>query len=330
MILQKGTTMNNIQLIAKKEWTDILRSKTFVYMIALLIFLTILSLSVSFLVFNAQVGEYHSALESLKKLGKIPTIAMPTLYPLNLLRGVVDYIEIIGAILGIILGYISISKERNTKALKLILSRAVSKKDVAFGKLFGNGIFIFLLMNMIAIVIFLEIYFIGGVVLNGIEILKLSLFVLFSTFYIMIFFMLSFLLSLQQKNINNALIISFVVWLVFVLIFPQIGDTMDPDNQVPGGFFKSMNITRAKSKEIMKKFNNYEVVRGGIEQLSITKHYEREMFALFGIKSIYNNMSLTKILNKNISNTLFILFTLIFAYILSYLILIKNKNYLGG
>ncbi|NOX16631.1 MAG: ABC transporter permease subunit [Epsilonproteobacteria bacterium] len=321
--------MNNIQLIAKKEWTDILRSKTFVYMVALLIFLTILSLSVSFLVFNAQVSEYHNALEFLKKLGKIPTTAMPTLYPLNLLRGVVDYIEIIGAILGIILGYISISKERNTKALKLILSRAVSKKEVALGKLLGNGLFIFLLMSMISIVVFLEIYLIGGVVLNGVEILKLSLFVLFSTFYIMIFFMLSFLLSLQQKNINQALIFSFVVWLVFVLIFPQIGDTMDPDNQVPGGFFKSMNITRVKSKEIMKKFNNYEVIRGGIEQLSITKHYEREMFALFGIKSIYNDMPLTKILSKNINNTLFILFAFIFAYILSYIILIKNKNYLG-
>lgn len=322
--------MSNIQLIAKKEWVDILRSKTFVYMAMLLVFLTILSLSVSFLVFNAQVSEYHSALEFLKKLGKMPTTAMPNLYPLNLLRGVVDYIEIIGAILGIILGYISISKERNTKALQLILTRAVSKKDVAFGKLLGNGVFVFLLMSLITIVIFLETYLVGGVVLHSVEILKLSLFVIFSTCYIMIFFMLSFLLSLQQKNINHALILSFVIWLVFVLIFPQIGDTMDPDNQVPGGFFKSMNITRVKSKEIMKKFNNYEIVRGGIEQLSITKHYEREMFALFGIKPMYKDMPLGKILIKNIGNALFILFTFIFGYILSYQILIKNKNYLGG
>jgi ABC-2 type transport system permease protein len=322
--------MNNISIITKKEWTDILRSKTFIYMVALLIFLTVLSVSVSFLIFNAQVNEYNSALAFLKSIGKMPTTAMPTLYPLNLLRGVVDYVEIIGAILGIILGYISIAKERNTKALKLILTRAVSKKEVALGKLFGNGAFIFLLMSTIAIVVFLEIYFVGGVVLNGIEIIKLFLYVIFSTLYIMVFFMLSFLLSLQKKNINHALILSFIIWLVFVLIFPQIGDTMDPDNQVPGGFFKSMNITRTKSKEIMKKFNNYEVIRGGIEQLSITKHYEREMFAIFGIKSMYNDMPLIKILRDNIGNALSILFTFIFAYILSYLILIKNKNYLGG
>jgi ABC-2 type transport system permease protein len=322
--------MNNIYIIAKKEWIDILRSKTFIYMVALLIFLTILSVSVSFLIFNAQLNEYNSALAFLKSLGKMPSTAMPKLYPLNLLRGVVDYVEIIGAILGIILGYISIAKERNTKALKLILTRAVSKKEVAIGKLIGNGVFIFLLMIAIATVVFLEIYFVGGVVLSGIEITKLFLYVIFSTLYIMVFFMLSFLLSLQKKNINHALILSFIIWLVFVLIFPQIGDTMDPDNQVPGGFFKSMNITRAKSKEIMKKFNNYEVIRGGIEQLSITKHYEREMFAIFGIKSMYNDMSLSKILLDNAGNALSILFTFIFAYILSYLILIKNKNYLGG
>ncbi|WP_458699685.1 ABC transporter permease subunit [Sulfurospirillum sp. 1307] len=322
--------MNNIYIIAKKEWIDILRSKTFIYMVALLIFLTILSVSVSFLIFNAQLNEYNSALAFLKSLGKMPSTAMPKLYPLNLLRGVVDYVEIIGAILGIILGYISIAKERNTKALKLILTRTVSKKEVAIGKLIGNGVFIFLLMIAIATVVFLEIYFVGGVVLSGIEITKLFLYVIFSTLYIMVFFMLSFLLSLQKKNINHALILSFIIWLVFVLIFPQIGDTMDPDNQVPGGFFKSMNITRAKSKEIMKKFNNYEVIRGGIEQLSITKHYEREMFAIFGIKSMYNDMSLSKILLDNAGNALSILFTFIFAYILSYLILIKNKNYLGG
>ena len=322
--------MNKIMIIAQKESKDILRSKIFIYMALLMVFLTIVSLVVSFLIFHGQLTEYNSALKFLIQIGKAPTTPMPTLYPLNLLRGVVDYIEIIGAILGIILGYISIAKERNSKALKLLLSRSITKKDIAKGKFLGNTIFILFLITTISVVIYLSIYFIGGVALNFNDIIKLFLFDIFSTLYIMIFFSLSFILSLMQKNINNALILSFVIWLLFVLIFPQIGDTMDPDNQVPGGFFKSMNIGHDKGKEILKQFSSYETIRTGVEQLSVAKHYEREMFAIFGVKNIYNDMSIIQILKENIGNSLNLFIFFIIGYSLSYRTLQRNNNYLGG
>lgn len=322
--------MNKLLLIAKKEWKDIFRSKTFIYMLILLILLTIISLSVSFLVFNNQVTEYHNSLEVLKQIGKLPDTPPPKLYPLNLLRGVVDYIEIIGAILGIILGYISISKERNTKALKLLLTRPITKNDLAYGKIIGNTLFVLSLMFIIGIIVFLATFVIGGVVLTAIELLKLLLFVLFSTMYIMIFFMLSFFFSLQQKTISNALIMAFIIWLVFVLIFPQIGDTMDPDNQVPGGFFASMNLNKTQEYAVMDKFKSYETIRGGIEQLSITKHYEREMFAIFGVKKKYNDIPLTQILLENWSNLVWIIIFLVGGFFADYFLLLRNKNYLGG
>lgn len=322
--------MNKLLLIAKKEWKDIFRSKTFIYMLILLILLTIISLSVSFLVFNNQVTEYHNSLEVLKQIGKLPDTPPPKLYPLNLLRGVVDYIEIIGAILGIILGYISISKERNTKALKLLLTRPITKNDLAYGKIIGNTLFVLSLMFIIGIIVFLATFAIGGVVLTAIELLKLLLFVLFSTMYIMIFFMLSFFFSLQQKTISNALIMAFIIWLVFVLIFPQIGDTMDPDNQVPGGFFASMNLNKTQEYAVMDKFKSYETIRGGIEQLSITKHYEREMFAIFGVKKKYNDIPLTQILLENWSNLAWIIIFLVGGFFADYFLLLRNKNYLGG
>lgn len=44
-------------------------------------------------------------------------------------------------------------------------------------------------------------------------------------------------LASTTRRLNTALIVALVLWLVVVLIVPQIGDTMDPDNQVPGGLF---------------------------------------------------------------------------------------------
>ena len=291
-------------IIAHKEIKDILRSRIFMAVLALLFILTVISLFVSELAFRDQVLQYNTSLELLKSLGKSPTTEIPQFYPLNLLRGVVDYIEIIGAILGIFLGYITVFKEKNTKAIKLLLTRPIAKEDIIYGKITGNFIFILGTILLVSLLIFFTIPIVGGVWLNGAEVVKLGLFTLLSSFYILIFFMLSLWLSLYNKNIVNALILAFSVWLLFVLIFPQIGDTMDPDNQVPGGFFKSMALNHDQGLKVMENFKNYELIRTGVEQISVTKHYERSLFALFGIKHSFNDQTLMQVLAVQWKNML--------------------------
>ncbi len=321
--------MNKSFIIAKKEYMDILRSRVFITVLLLLTVLTVISILVSTFVFKSQVSQYEASLATLKALGKVPIIAPPELFPLNLLRGVVDYLEIIGAILGILLGYLSIAKERNTQTLKLLLSRPVTKYDIVSGKIIGNLLFVSSVMVFVGAAVWLSFFGIGGITLTMVEMIKLFIFQVISVIYIMVFFTLSFFFSLQQKTISNALIISFVIWLVFVLILPQIGDTMDPDNQVPGGFFKSMNMNKAQEKQVMVEFSSYENTRGFIEQLSVTKHYERVSFALFGIKKKYNGMSMSEIFNQQWSNLLWVIALFIAGVIVDNFILFRNKTLWG-
>ena len=322
--------MNKHFIIAKKEFQDIYRSRTLSIMLGLLLTLTVTSILISTLVFRSQVTQYETSLAVLQSLGKIPTEAAPKLFPLNLLRGVVDYLEIIGAIIGILLGYLSISKEKNTKALKLLLSRPITKKDVVAGKIFGNFLFVSLIVFFVAAVILTSFYVIGGITLTIVELIKILIFALISIIYIMLFFTLSFFLSVQQKTLSNALIICFVIWLVFVLVLPQIGDTMDPDNQVPGGFFKSMGFDKQQEYAVMAKFSGYEKTRDFIEQLSITKHYERAGFALFGIKPIYNEMILSNILVDQLFNITSLLVLFVIGILLNVYVMYKDKQLLGG
>ncbi len=287
--------MNKTWIIAQKEFKDIMRSRIFIYVLLMLFVLVIISLLVSELIFKDQVAAYYNSLAVLKSLSKTPVSAALELFPLNLLRGVVDYIEIIGAILGIFLGYISVFKEKNTKAIKLLLTRPVKMSSIIYGKILGNISFVFLAITGVTLLIVLTLPFVGGAKLVLADFVKLALFDILSSVYIMIFFTLSFILSFKQKNIVNALIVAFSIWLVFVLILPQIGDTMDPDNQVPGGFFKSMGLAKDQEYKVMGGFKSYENIRTGVEQISITKHYERAVFALFGIKTQYNGKALDEI-----------------------------------
>lgn len=319
--------MNNIYTIAKKEFVEISRSRIFALTLGLLIVLSVVSLFMAQAVFHDQVTQYNTSLELLTSLGKTPAQAAPELYPLNLLRGVVDYIEIFGAILGIFLGYISVFKEKNAKAIKLILTRPVSQREIIFGKLLGNFIFVFLLMSAISLLIGISLTLFSGVAFLLIDWVKLGIFVVLSSFYILIFFTISFFLSFQQKIATNALIIAFAVWLVVALIIPQIGDTMDPDNQVPGGFFKSMGLTKDQEYRVMDNFKQYEQIRGGIEQLSLTKHYERAMFGFFGVKPQYNGAPMKDIIKDKWVDVMVVISFLVAGLLLNIAFLRRTRNF---
>ena len=127
--------------------------------------------------------------------------------------------------------------------------------------------------------------------------------------YTACFFLVSFILSLHMKQPSHALLVAFAVWLTLVLIAPQIGDTLDPDNQVAGGVFKQLNIAKPDQVEIMKGFATFETVRDGIEQASVTKHFERFTFAVLGIKATYAGMPLGPILIEMRGNLIWIFLT---------------------
>ena len=124
--------------------------------------------------------------------------------------------------------------------------------------------------------------------------------------YVGLFFALGFFLALHMHRLPHALLAAFSIWLALVLITPQIGDTLDPDNQVAGGVFHMLGIAKPLEKQILASFNTYETIRDGIEQASPAKHFERWSFALAGIKEIYNGQPLGLIIADRISDLLWL------------------------
>lgn len=285
--------MNKIFTVAKKEFTDALKNKVFLVFLAFLLFLIGTSIVVSSFDFQGKVAVYQNALLKLQQSGQVvESLSEPQFFPLQLLRGAIEYLEIIGAILAIVLGYLSIAKEKGSNTLQLILTRPISRLSFYTGKFLGNALLIISVSAIVFMGISLVIEIVGKTMLNGTQFYRILLTFIFTVIYLLIFFSISALLSISMKSLPNALIISFVIWILFVLIIPQIGDTLDPDNQVPGGLFNSLHIVKADQLNILSKFSLYEKSRDNLEQTSLTKHYERLAFALLGIKDTYNGKSL--------------------------------------
>jgi ABC-2 type transport system permease protein len=316
-------------IIAAKEYKDALRSGLFLTVLFFLLCLSAASIMVASIQFQGDVADYQKSVKILQELGKTPSVP-PQFFPLKLLRGLVDYLEMIGAILGILLGYFSIAKEKNQKTLQLVLTRPLERRDLMTGKILGNAAVLSSVLLLVGGLIWLTIWFLGGVMVWGDELIKLLLTLVFSLAYVMIFFSLAAFLSLRMRNPAGSLTVSLVIWLVVAVILPQIGDTMDPDNQIPGGFFKAMNMDRAQEKEVIARFSGYEMIRNAIEESSITKHYERMSFALLGIKDEFNEKSLGYILDQKWPEAAWLTGFLSAGLLLCYHSMSKRDSLFGG
>ncbi|MHB1324659.1 MAG: ABC transporter permease [Thermoleophilia bacterium] len=278
-----------------KELRDVLRSRYFLVLCVALTVVVTLSLVISSLDFHAQLADYQQYLKALQQSGRAPQQAAPQLSPLQQLRGSVEYLEIIGAILAIVIGYGIIAKEKYHGTLRLLFSRPIGLLDVAAGKIAALGMVWLIVLAALTLVIVATLRIVGGAVLSFSDMIKLVLSMGDAWVYLMFWSTLALGLASFTKQLSTALISCFIFWLSVVLIVPQIGDTMDPDNQVPGGLFKALQVDKPHEESVMARFGSYESARNYLEESSISKHYERASFAFLGVKDQYNQQPLSVI-----------------------------------
>lgn len=318
--------MSEMIVIARKEIKDSLNNKFFLSILILLLILTIVSIVLGTLQVHSQIAQYNRSIEFLKSMGKTNLPPMPSLNPLSVSKGFVNYVGMIGALLAIVLGNYAVSKERKNGTFRLILSRPIYRDQLINGKLGGNLLLLALINFAIAAVTLISLSTLGGVSLSGVDITRLTFFFTASFLYMALFFILSLFVTLLLPYKNYALLTVIIIWLVFAFIFPQIGDTMDMDNQLPGGFFASMGMNRAQEQQIVNKFKVYETLRNGIEELSPTKHFERISFALLGVKPGFENNTAWEIVKLKWLNLAGLLVPNILLSMLSYLVFLRREN----
>ncbi|HQU69682.1 MAG TPA: ABC transporter permease subunit [Albidovulum sp.] len=299
-----------VRTLAAKDVRDALRDRFILIVTAFLGLAATVALVTGAIALRGDVATYEAAKATLLAIGKsADAIKAPEFYPLRLLRGAIEQIEIIGAAIAILIGYRSAASERGRQTLALIFTRPMRGWQFVAGKaLAGLGLLaggLGLVLGGLALVLHLM----SGIGLTADDLLRIAVVWAVAVVYTACFFLLGFILTLHMKQPSHALLVAFAVWLVLVLIAPQIGDTLDPDNQVAGGVFKQLSIAKPDQVQIMKGFANYETLRDGIEQASVTKHFERLSFAVLGIKATYTGMPLGPILTQMLANLVWILLT---------------------
>lgn len=285
---------SKILTLAGLEFRSAARSRVLLLLILSMVLIAAASITIASYDFKAQIADYEAYLQQARATG-VAIVAPPQFFPLQLLRGVIEYVQIIGAVIAIGLGYMSVARGRHGDTNRLLFTRPVRTREMFFGRLLGAGALIVTILLATALISVILIGTVGGQWLNGGEIARLAISFAMAAFYMLIFYALGVWISARSKVLVNGLVVALVIWLSVVLVIPQIGDTMDPDNQVPGGLFAALQVNKADEKKVLANFSTYEKVRNGLEETSLTKHYERLTFAVTGIKDTYAGKSLSYI-----------------------------------
>lgn len=309
-MMSDTSTLAPLATIAAKDIRDASRDR-FVFIVTL--FLAVgaaVALVSGAIALRTDAATYAAARETLLALGKpVDQIAAPEFYPLKLLRGAMEQIGIVGAAIAILIGYRAAASERGRQTLALILTRPIRRWQFLAGKLAAGLALLGLGLLTVLAVLAVMVHLASGVGLSAADLPRLALTWVAAWLYTACFFLVGFILTLTLRKTATALLLAFAVWLTLVLVAPQIGDTLDPDNQVAGGVFKSLGIAKPDQVEIMKQFSTYETLRDGIEQASVTKHFERFTFAVLGIKDTYTGVPLDQILIEKKGDLIWIFLT---------------------
>lgn len=282
--------MNNaprrILALAGHEYRSAARSRVLLIFVAILMTVTAVSVYIAAAEYAGQLADYQTYRDAAQANG-LARIAPSPFAAMALLRGALEYLEIIGAVIAITLGYLSVARERSNRTLSLIRSRPVSGGELATGSMLGAlGVLTTLVMaTMVVGVLCVGIF--GHDWLNGTQALKLSLVCVAAIAYLGAFYCLGAIATAATKVGTNGLMVALGIWLLVVLVLPQIGDTLDADNQVPGGLFTALTLDHDGELAILKHFVGYERTRTWIEDASLTKHFERFAFAMTDVKERY-------------------------------------------
>ncbi|HEV7956237.1 MAG: hypothetical protein JWL94_582 [Microbacteriaceae bacterium] len=288
--------MTDLFTVAGKELLDLRRDRLFVILISFLAVVIFISVAVGAADFRSQLEAYNRYVADLTASGTGVAPAAPQLFPLQLLRGGIEYLEIIGALFAIVLGYGTIAKEKHRGTLQLFLTRPVNRFAFAGGKVAGLSLVWLVVVVILTAVSIGAVVTIGGGTVTATDLARVAITAGFVWFYLVFWTALAVGLTSLSGRLSSALIVALVIWLAFVLVIPQIGDTMDPDNQVPGGLFAALQIQKTDELAVLAQFAGFDGIRNGLEVSSITKHFERLSFALLGIKDAYNQQPIPVVL----------------------------------
>ncbi len=277
--------LSGIFTIFRKEMEDHFSSTRFLLISALIVMVGVIIASM--------VG--MSIQEELKGMAKPTLIFLLLFTATGKLFSFVQFIGFFGPLIGIILGFDSINRERVSRTLSKLVSQPIYRDSIINAKfLTGVVIIAIILVAIVLIISGLGLRLIG-VVPGSEEVLRLLIYLIISILYIALWLGISILFSVIFRSTATSALASLAVWIFFsffvslgagvladaVAPVPQSGSQVTPEvilkhervQRIVSSFSPMTLYSEATNTILdpMRKTTRGLILMGPLERLSLTR-----------------------------------------------------------
>ena len=214
--------MKGIITICRKELADHFSSTRFTLLFYLIL---MVSMVIAFMVGTGLK-------EELKDVAK-PTFVFLMLFtsPGKFLS-LIQFISIFGPIIGIVLGFDAVNRERSARTLSKLASQPIFRDYIINGKFLAGLVTIIIMMVAIVLMISGLGLLLIGVVPGPEEIYRLLIYLVISIFYIGFWLGISILFSVSFRSMATSILASIACWIFFFFFVPMgagmLADVISP------------------------------------------------------------------------------------------------------
>jgi ABC-2 type transport system permease protein len=211
--------------IAHKEFFDHLRSRRFLILLGILLVIAIVGILNGISDYNTSIAAYNNLQTAASHdwgttltadlYQKVKPSVLQVFYQMSTL------FAMIGGILGIAMGFDLVTKEKESRSLKILLSHPVYRDEVINGKAIG-GIAAILLALGCVIAVSLGVLLIGGIVPDISEVLPLLVFCTVTFLFIFSYFAIALLMSTLCEESGRALVYTLIIFVTLGSFIPAV------------------------------------------------------------------------------------------------------------
>lgn len=211
--------------VAKKEFSDHITSRRFIIILGLLLVISAIGAHAGIESYNNLLESYNQQLQYVQDIDVTGpyTRWMPEKPSIMLIfNAMMSYMTTLGAILAIAIGFDLVSKEKETRSLKSLLSHPVYRDEIINGKALG-GIAALGFAMALALVISLAILLLFSIVPTLTEFAAILIFGAVTLGFLLAYFAIALMMSTIAKESGNALIYTMVIFFAVSTLLPVLG-----------------------------------------------------------------------------------------------------------
>ena len=218
-----------IGVIAAHQLRMLSRERVFLAILASLLLMTVLAGFIGWSSHNTIVKVYEESRAMLASEGQPPPPNPFDLKPrLSLLSNMTIYIPLIGALLAIVVGHLSIVTDRAAGSTRLIFSRPIRRSTYLWGKLAGIAGALLVILATSYVLSAVSLTIVNGSAPTTAELGRLALFFALSLAYMVLFALIGMATALVVRGRSLALLVALGIWMVVTFMVPQFTSGLRP------------------------------------------------------------------------------------------------------